>query len=274
MHGQDGHADQGGDDDPDRVGVGREHGVTGVGYAPDGEVEEAGYAVDVLRAGGLCCDARLLPPDPARRQGWRVLGDTIEGAIVVAAAKGSVDLAAEQARVPRVAIFPFDADRKLMSTVHRLSEGSYEACVKGSPQAVLERCAAVRWLGQDVPLDEMLRKRLTSANDAMAADGLRVLAVARRDLATGHPSGAEAERDLTLLRLVAMSDPPRPEVVDAVAACRRAGIRIYMITGDYGLTAEAIARHGTPRRPVPAAGQGPGGGHQKGGRSGAGDQTR
>jgi magnesium-transporting ATPase (P-type) len=76
----------------------------------------------------------------------------------------------------------------------------------------------------------------------MAADGLRVLAVARRDLATGHPSGAEAERELTLLGLVAMSDPPRPEVVDAVAACRRAGIRIYMITGDYGLTAEAIAR--------------------------------
>ena len=129
-----------------------------------------------------------------------------------------------------------------MSTVHRLSDGSYEACVKGSPQAVLERCAAVRWLGQDVPLDETLRKRVTSANDAMAADGLRVLAVARRDLATGHPSGAEAERELTLLGLVAMSDPPRPEVVDAVAACRRAGIRIYMITGDYGLTAEAIAR--------------------------------
>ena len=221
---------------------GRDHGVTGVGYAPDGEVGEAGCAGDVLRAGGLCCDARLLPPDPARRQGWRVLGDTTEGAILVAAAKGGVDLAAEQDRAPRVATFPFDADRKLMSTVHRLGDGSYEACVKGSPQAILERCAAVRWLGQDVPLDETLRKQVTSANDAMAAEGLRVLAVARRDLATDHPSGAEAERELTLLGLVAMSDPPRPEVVDAVAACRRAGIRIYMITGDYGLTAEAIAR--------------------------------
>jgi len=220
----------------------REHGVTGVGYAPDGEVEEAGYAGDVLRAGGLCCDARLLPPDPTRRQGWRVLGDTTEGAILVAAAKGGVDLAAEQARAPRVATFPFDSDRKLMSTAHQLGDGSYEACVKGSPQAVLERCAAVRWLGRDIPLDETLRRQVTSANDAMAADGLRVLAVARRDLATGHPSGAEAERELTLLGLVAMSDPPRPEVVDAVAACRRAGIRIYMITGDYGLTAEAIAR--------------------------------
>jgi P-type Ca2+ transporter type 2C len=159
---------------------GREHGVTGVGYAPDGGVEEAGRAGDVLRAGGLCCDARLLPPDPARRQGWRVLGDTTEGAILVAAAKCGVDLAAEQDRAPRVATFPFDADRKLMSTVHRLGDGSYEVCVEGSPQAVLERCAAVRWLGPDVPLDETLRRHVTSANDAMAADGLRVLAVARR----------------------------------------------------------------------------------------------
>jgi P-type Ca2+ transporter type 2C len=221
---------------------GREHQVTGVGYAPEGEAEEAGRTADVLRAGGLCCDARLLPPDPERRLGWRVLGDTTEGAILVAAAKGGVDLAAEEARTPRVAVFPFDADRKLMSTIHRLGDGSYEACVKGSPQAMLDRCVAVRWRGQDVLLDEKLRNQVTSANDAMAADGLRVLAVARRGLATGQPASSEAERELTLLGLVAMSDPPRPEVVDAVAACRRAGIRIYMITGDYGLTAEAIAR--------------------------------
>jgi Ca2+-transporting ATPase len=221
---------------------GRQHGVTGVGYAPEGEVEDADSVADVLRAGGLCADARLLRPDPDRRLGWRVLGDTTEGAILVAAAKAGVDLAAEEARTPRIAIFPFDADRKLMSTVHRLSDGSYEACVKGSPQAVLERCVAVRWGGQDVAMDETSRAQVTSANDVMAAQGLRVLAVARRGLATGHPAGSEAERELTLLGLVAMSDPPRPEVVDAVAACRGAGIRIYMITGDYGLTAEAIAR--------------------------------
>ena len=74
---------------------GRAHGVTGVGYAPEGEVEEAASAAEVLRAGGLCCDARVMPPDPDRRLGWRVLGDTTEGAILVAAAKGGVDLAAE-----------------------------------------------------------------------------------------------------------------------------------------------------------------------------------
>jgi P-type Ca2+ transporter type 2C len=221
---------------------GRQHGVTGVGYAPQGQVEGADSVADVLRAGGLCADARLLRPDPERRLGWRVLGDTTEGAILAAAAKAGVDLAAEEARTPRVATFPFDADRKLMSTVHRLGGESYEACVKGAPQAVLERCAAVRWHGQDVALDETSRAQVASANDVMAAQGLRVLAVARRGLATGHPAVSEAERELTLLGLVAMSDPPRPEVVDAVAACRGAGIRIYMITGDYGLTAEAIAR--------------------------------
>ena len=221
---------------------GRRHGVTGVGYAPEGEVADARSAAEVLSAGALCADARLLRPDPDRRLGWRVLGDTTEGAILVAAVKAGIDLAAAEARTPRIASFPFDADRKLMSTVHRLSEGAYEACVKGSPQAVLERCVSVRWRAQDVALDETSRAQITAANDVMAGQGLRVLAVARRDLATGHPSGPEAEHELTLLGLVAMSDPPRPEVVDAVAACRRAGIRIYMITGDYGLTAEAIAR--------------------------------
>jgi calcium-translocating P-type ATPase len=221
---------------------GREHDVTGVGYAPDGLVTDPGVVTGVLRAAGLCSDARLQSPDAARRLGWRVLGDTTEGAILVAAAKAGLDLGAEESATPRVLTFPFDPDRKLMSTVHQGSQDGYEACVKGSPQAVLERCVAVSWDGREIPLDDALRARVTGANDAMAAKGLRVLAVARRALDDGHPAVAEAERDLTLLGLIAMSDPPRPEVVSAVAACRRAGIVIHMITGDYGLTAEAIAR--------------------------------
>jgi Ca2+-transporting ATPase len=218
------------------------HAVTGVGYAPDGAVTEPGSAAWVLRAGGLCCDARLLAPEEDRRLGWRVLGDTTEGAILAAAAKAGLDLAAEERNAPRVAAFPFDADRKLMSTIHQRGPGEYEANVKGSPQAVLDRCVDVRWSGRTVGLDEELRRQVAEANDRMAGQGLRVLAVARRDVPTAHPAREQAERDLTLLGLVAMSDPPRPEVVDAVTACRRAGIRIYMITGDYGLTAEAIAR--------------------------------
>src|ERR1022692_4032548 len=221
---------------------GQAHGVTGVGYAPDGQVEGAQAVTGVLRAGSLCSDARLLRPDPGRRLGWRVLGDTTEGAILVAAAKAGIDLAAEEKTAPRVCTFPFDADRKLMSTVHQGDQDGYEAYVKGSPQALLERCVQVSWNGSDVPLDDALRERVTAANDLMAAGGLRVLAVARRSVAHDHPAVGEVEAGLTLLGLIAMSDPPRPEVVSAVAACRRAGIVIHMITGDYGLTAEAIAR--------------------------------
>ncbi len=221
---------------------GRQHEVTGVGYAPEGEVTDPAPAGAVLRAAGLCCDARLLPPDPARRLGWRVLGDTTEGALLVAAAKAGVNLQAEEARTPRTATFPFDANRKLMTTVHSLGRERYEALVKGSPQAVLARSSAVRWSGDDRSLDAATRERIGAANDGFAAQGLRVLAVARRDVASEHPDAAQAEDGLTLLGLVAMSDPPRPEVVGAVSACHRAGIAIDMITGDYGLTAEAIAR--------------------------------
>jgi len=225
---------------------GRQHEVTGVGYAPAGNVTDPDSTAALLRAAGLCCDARLLRPDPQHRA-WRVLGDTTEGAILVAAAKAGVDLKAEEARTPRTATLPFDASRKMMTTIHRVAgspgaDGQYEAVVKGSPQAVVDRCIAARWDGANRPLDPATRDQIGAANDALAAQGLRVLAVARRDVAADHAPQAEAEAGLTLLGLLAMSDPPRPEVVDAVSACHGAGIAIYMITGDYGLTAEAIAR--------------------------------
>lgn len=114
--------------------------------------------------------------------------------------------------------------------------------MKGSPQAVLGRCADACWDGRTVPLDDGLRAVIGDANDAMAAQALRVLAVARKSVASARAGQDEAERNLTFLGLAGMSDPPRPEVTAAVAACRRAGIAIYMVTGDYGLTAEAIAR--------------------------------
>jgi magnesium-transporting ATPase (P-type) len=221
---------------------GRAHAVSGVGYGPEGSIEAADQVAELLRVGALCCDARLLSPDPVHRVGWRVLGDTTEGAILVAAGKANLDLAAELQRCPRVATFPFDADRKLMTTVHRAGEGRYDAYVKGSLQAVLDRCVSVAWEGRELPLDDELRDQVEKANDVLASEGLRVLAVAERRVDNGHPRLEEAEQGLTLLGLLAMSDPPRPEVVDAVTACRAAGIRIYMITGDYGLTAEAIAR--------------------------------
>ena len=216
------------------------HAVSGVGYGPEGEVADLAPAVaNVLRTGGLCADARLLAPSGG--QGWRVLGDTTEGAILVGAAKAGIDLGAEAARTPRVGTFPFDPDRKLMTTLHRAG-GGVEAYVKGSPQAVLERCTTALWERQVVALDGELRRQVEGANDALAAQGLRVLAVATKAVASDRVGQEEAEHGLCLLGLVGIADPPRPEVTAAVDACRRAGITIYMVTGDYGLTAEAIAR--------------------------------
>jgi len=217
----------------------RSHAVSGAGYAPVGDVEDPEPLRQMLRAAVLCCDARLLPPQG--EAGWRVLGDTTEGALLVVAAKGGVDLATEQQLAPRVEEFPFDADRKLMTTVHRVGDG-FVAYVKGSPQELLARCThVVQGAGGVVPISETMRARALAVNDDMSRDTLRVLAVAYR--AVPHGAGQiEAEQDLILLGLVGMLDPPRMEVAPAIAACHRAGIRIVMVTGDSALTAEAIAR--------------------------------
>jgi Ca2+-transporting ATPase len=220
---------------------GRRHPVSGVGYKPEGVVSEPDQVAELLQAGSQCCDARLLEPDPAHHLGWRILGDTTEGAIVVAAAKAGIDTAVASAAAPRIGEFPFDSERKLMTTLHRTPAGCV-SYVKGSPQELVGRCDTVCWAGTDVPLTEDYRRQVSDVNDQLAGEALRVLAVARRHLDTSHPSQDLAEHGLTLLGLVAMMDPPRPDVTEAVAACRKAGIRIAMVTGDYGVTAEAIAR--------------------------------
>lgn len=231
------------------------HPVTGVGYAPVGEVADAPGVRELLRAAALCGNARLVPPTGSGT--WRVLGDPTEGALLVAARKSGLDPAREEALTPRVAEYPFDSGRKLMSTVHRDGDGTFFACVKGAPQEVLARCDAVGVAGTRTALTQAYRARVTAAADGMAGQGLRVLAVARRRVAGRRPPLAEVESGLTLLGLTGMYDPPRPEVREAVDACRRAGIRIVMVTGDHPLTAEAVARRvGIVRGPAPAVATG------------------
>lgn len=130
-----------------------------------------------------------------------------------------------------------------MSAVHRVGSEQV-AYIKGAPKEVLARCSRIRLDGKQAPLGESLRAEILAANDEYARAGLRVLAIAARSLSAGFaPFTPEAlEQDLTLLGLVAMFDPPRPEVAEAVQKCHQAGIRIVMITGDYGLTALSIAR--------------------------------
>lgn len=226
------------------------HAVTGTGYAPVGEVSEPGAVRALLRAAALCGNARLVPP--AGRTGWRVLGDTTEGALLVAAAKAGLDRADEEAALPRVAEFPFDSARKRMSTLHRAGDGGLLVLAKGAPQELLDRCVRIDRDGTELPLTAPLRQEVLAANAELASRGLRVLAVARRPAAALPQTAQEAESGLTLLGLAGMLDPPRPEVAEAVRACRRAGIRIVMVTGDHPLTAEAIARRvGIVRLPDP-----------------------
>ena len=225
--------------------------VTGVGYAPDGQILDAGQPLptpvtgalrQLLVAAGLCTDARLLPPN-AQSTRWTVLGDPTEAALQVVAAKAGVDLEAEARMTPRLHELPFDSRRKRMSTIHRV--GSMRvAYVKGAPKEVLALASQIYINGQVQLLEDHHNAAIVAANDAYARAGLRVLAVAMRTLpATPTVRTPEAiECDLTFLGLIALHDPPRPEVAAAVATCHRAGIRIIMITGDYGLTALSIAR--------------------------------
>ncbi|MEU5191772.1 cation-transporting P-type ATPase [Streptomyces klenkii] len=219
---------------------GATHAVTGVGYAPVGEVSGDGQVGGLLRAAALCCDARLVPP--SGRLGWRVLGDTTEGAVLVAAAKAGLDPASDEAAAPRTVEYPFDPVRKMMSVVCAEPGDDHRAYVKGVPHELLARCSEVDWRGTPRPLTADTRAVVASAVDELAGQGLRVLGVAARTVPGPRPAQEEAENGLTLLGLVGMLDPPRPEVSAAVAACRSADIRIVMVTGDHPLTAEAVAR--------------------------------
>jgi calcium-translocating P-type ATPase len=193
-------------------------------------------AVHALAAAMFTCNNARLGED------GRPEGDPTEGAMVLAAAALGADADAEARAVHRRAQFHFDAALKLMSTVD-VENAELWVNAKGAPESILSRCTAIAELdGSSRPLDEATRARVRAATDGFADEGLRVLAVARRRLGGAVPRHREeAERDLTLVGLVAMIDPPRPEVAEAVARCHRAGIRIIVVTGDHPRTAVAIA---------------------------------
>ncbi|HTX78267.1 MAG TPA: HAD-IC family P-type ATPase, partial [Longilinea sp.] len=240
--------------------AGRNLKVTGVGYAPEGAIkEDNGKRLDVktdadlrrvLLAAGMCNNSRLLPPgsnsngDEKKSKSWTILGDPTEAALLVVAYEGGLDLQAEERSCPRVRELPFESRRKRMSTIHLLSGAHEIAFVKGAPKEVMELSTHIQQKGIAQSITDNWREAIMAANDEMARNGLRVLAIAQRDLPSDmqNYTPETVETGLTFLGLMAMMDPPRPEVTNAVEKCRQAGIRVVMITGDYGLTAESIAR--------------------------------
>ncbi len=215
--------------------------VGGSGYAPQGEFTRDGVAIDplpalreLLTAGALCADAHVLHTDDGR---WTLKGDPTEGALVVAAAKAGLHKARLETSFPRIDEIPFDADSKRMTTLHAV-DGRTVAYVKGAPEVIVAACDFVAGDAGELALDPARRQAALAAARAMAAQALRVIAVARKAGATR----SNVAQGLTLLGLVGLIDPPRPEAKAAIEACERAGIRPVMITGDHPLTAAAIAR--------------------------------
>jgi Ca2+-transporting ATPase len=223
---------------------GQAHEVSGAGYEPSGSIaprlELSDEAVRLFLAGGVLCSDAVLAEEAGR---WSVKGDPTEGALVVLARKVGLEPQQVRHESPRTSELPFSSERKRMTTVHRMPDGRRLAFVKGAPEVVLERCGFTQQGHALRPLDDEARGRIVGANEKMAQDALRVLAIAYRELAPDAPQDEEAvERGLVLLGLVGMMDPPREEAREAVEVCRRVHIRPIMITGDHKLTAVAVAR--------------------------------
>ncbi len=229
---------------------GLDYQVSGTGYEATGRVEPVGnnprdgIVDELLRTAALCCDAHVVERQGPRRR-LEVTGDPTEAAILVAACKAGISRDALKSW-PRLAELPFDSVRKRMTTIQQI-DASPTACVKGAPSELFPRCTSIRWKGTAVSFDESRQRLAREVHDRMAGRGLRVLAVATRRLDDGYQRNGQwrvedVERDLTLLGLIGMEDPPRPEVSGAVAACKRAGIQVFMVTGDDGLTGAAIGR--------------------------------
>ena len=215
--------------------------VSGTGYEPNGNFSTNGSGAAgsealsmLLRAGALASDARVEQKNGSGT--WEVKGDPTEGALVVAAAKAGLNKPALDAEFSRISEIPFTAETKRMTTLHQ-TPGGVVAYAKGAPEVIVQSCATMLTEEGVVRLDEVRRAEVLEHARQMAAQALRVLAVAYKPQATVE----DAEQDMTLLGLAGLIDPPRSEAKAAVRKCEEAGIRVIMITGDHPLTAKAIA---------------------------------
>jgi magnesium-transporting ATPase (P-type) len=220
--------------------------VTGEGYAPEGAVLKDGQpaAADdpVLRLMGrvslLCNDAEM------RREGevWKVEGDPTEGALYPFANKLGMGRAIEQTAYPRIDAIPFESEHRFMATLHQDAAGKQLILVKGAPEVIFDHCD--RQAVGTGPAAAIDRRHFERASDELAAQGERVLALAWLEdpgISAGSLAPADLPKNLVLLGLIGLLDPPRKEAIEAVTECHAGGIRVTMITGDHKITAAAIA---------------------------------
>ena len=219
--------------------------VSGSGYAPEGGFLRDGAHIteeidpllqEIAHAALLCNDADLRETDA----GWELTGDPTEGALLTLAMKAGLDIRLVRSERPRTDVIPFESEHRFMATLHHDHAGHGTIYLKGAPEKVLALCDSHHHVDGEAALDlDFWHARMHEA----AADGMRLLAIARR---TGLVSTLEFDDvesgGFTLLAVLALSDPPREEAIRAVAACRAAGIRVKMITGDHAATAQAIGR--------------------------------
>ena len=213
--------------------------ITGLGYDPVGEIRPAagaragGDLTAVLAVATLCNDAHIVRDSDGH---WQLVGEPTEGALKVVAMKGRLDPGAGS----RVAVLPFDSANKFMATLNEGADGSRAILVKGAPDRLLERSLTQRGEIGSEPLDLV---RWSAVVDELGAEGLRVLAAARKPIRSDVDEiGIDDLQDLEFLGVWGIVDPPRPEAVEAIADCHAAGIAVKMITGDHAGTALAIGR--------------------------------
>jgi magnesium-transporting ATPase (P-type) len=224
-----------------------EYQITGNGYAPDGEIKQDGRPTDnrdpVLgllgRVSMLCNDAELFQQEGV----WKVEGDPTEGALYPFATKLGMDRQAEQKAYPRIDAIPFESEHKFMATLHKSADGKEILLVKGAPEVILENCERQQTRdGKSAPLN---RERFAKVSDKLAGQGERVLGLAWLEdpgVKAGTLSPEDLPKNLVLLGLIGLLDPPRKEAIEAVKECHGGGIRVTMITGDHKITAAAIAK--------------------------------
>jgi len=225
--------------------------VTGQGYDPTGEFRSTdGQKLDpavsddfklLLSIGVLCNDASL---DKKEDGQWGIMGDPTEGSLIVTGAKTGYLKKEFNSKYQRIAEIPFDSERKMMTTFHKDFVEGIVSFTKGAPDIILDKCTKVLVDGKALPLTDDMKSEIKKANSSFANSALRVLAFAYRSYDNLPPkiSSDNIENDMIFVGLMGMIDPARAEAKDAIAVCRKAGIKPVMITGDYKDTAVAIAK--------------------------------